>query len=156
MKTESTSLSGGESFAPYGAAIQKSFKAEVQPLTDSLSPRHLTPLQHGRLLTQDVVQIYRRENSFALQTTHSLAHNHVSNWIHIENLELVLLVQRITKARSPIFEQILEQEEQWQERMRKCLIKFKFNFQRYCETIRQTSEHAEESADKDDLKHKLE
>lgn len=147
MKAEPTSLSGsGESFASYRVSTQKSFKAEIQPLADCCSSGHLTPLQHARLLTQDVMQA----QDFALQTTPSLAHNQFSNWIHVDNPQLALLAKRIAEARNRFFEDVLEQE-QWQERMRKCLIKFKLSFQRYCESRRATTERAEEAAFKTNL-----
>lgn len=147
MNAEPTSISdSGKSFASYRASTHKSFKAEVQPLTDCCPSGHLTPLQHARLLVQDVMQI----QDFTLQTTPSLTHNHLSNWIHVDNPQLVLLVKRIAEARNRFFEDILEQE-QWQERMRKCLIKFRLNFQRYCESIHEMTEHVEEAAFKTNL-----
>ncbi len=147
MKAEPTSLSGsGESFASYRASTQKSFKAEIQLLIDCCPSGHLTPLQHARLLTQDVMQA----QDFALQTTPSLAHNQFSNWMHVNNLQLILLEKKIAEARNRFFEYTREQE-QWQERMRKCLVNFKLNFQRYCESIRAATERAEEAAFKANL-----
>lgn len=152
MKTEKSSLSTQLGSFSYRAATQKSFRAEIQSFsTDCLSSGHLTRLQHARLLTQDVMTI-SKEKGFALQTTHTLTHNQVSNWIHVNNPQLVLLVKKIAKAREQTLLEIAEQE-QWQERVRQCLVKLKLNFQRQCETIRLIGEHRKEDAIKHDLNH---